>query len=109
MIQHVYLVPLLPLIGFIIIGLFGKNLSKGVVGTIGSGVVLGAFAIALGIFFELTGQAQKSVTIDLFNSLISVDFELRYTLIKIANPTATSAAATAIIKNTNTCPLLSDK
>ncbi|MFL5764902.1 MAG: NADH-quinone oxidoreductase subunit L [Bacteroidia bacterium] len=67
MIKLVALVPLLPLIGFVIIGLFGKKLSKGIVGTIGSGVVLGAFAIALGIFFELSGQAQKSVTIDLFS------------------------------------------
>src|SRR5438445_13810756 len=67
MIQLVYLVPLLPLIGFVIIGLFGKNLSKGLVGVIGCGSVLGAFAIALGIFFELIGQAEKSVTINLFS------------------------------------------
>ena len=46
---------------------------------------------------------------NLFNTLISDDFVLRYTIINIANPTATSAAATAIIKNTKTCPLLSDK
>lgn len=67
MIKLVCLVPLLPLIGFVIIGLFGKKLSKGLVGIIGSGVVLGAFAIALGIFFELSGQAEKAVTIDLFS------------------------------------------
>ena len=67
MIKLVWLVPLLPLIGFIIIGLFGKKLSKGIVGTIGSGAVLGAFAIALGIFFELKGSVQKEHTIDLFN------------------------------------------
>jgi len=67
MIKLIGLVPLLPLIGFVIIGLFGKKLSKGIVGTIGSGVVLGAFAISLGIFFELIGQTEKSVTIDLFN------------------------------------------
>jgi NADH-quinone oxidoreductase subunit L len=67
MIKLVALVPLLPLIGFVIIGLFGKKLSKGIVGTIGSGVVLGAFAIALGIFFELNGSAQKEYTIQLFD------------------------------------------
>src|ERR1043165_3570338 len=66
MIKLIWLIPLLPLIGFTIIGLFGKKMSKGLVGTIGSGVVLGAFAVALGIFFELSGQAQKSVTIELF-------------------------------------------
>lgn len=46
---------------------------------------------------------------NLFNTLISDDFVLRYTIINIAKPTATSAAATAMIKNTKTCPLLSDK
>ncbi len=67
MIKLVGLVPLLPLIGFVIIGLFGKTLSKGIVGIIGCGSVLASFAVSLGIFLELTGQAEKSVTIDLFN------------------------------------------
>ena len=67
MIKLVYLIPLLPLIGFVIIGLFGKKLSKGLVGVIGGGTILGAFALSLGIFFELTGQVEKSVTIDLFS------------------------------------------
>jgi NADH-quinone oxidoreductase subunit L len=67
MIKLVWLVPLLPLIGFMIIGFFGKKLSKGLVGTIASGAVLGAFAVSLGIFFELGGQTEKSVTIDLFS------------------------------------------
>lgn len=66
MIKLVWLVPLLPLIGFVFIGLFGKKLSKGIVGTIGSGVILGSFAVALGIFFELKGEVQKEFTIDLF-------------------------------------------
>lgn len=67
MIKLVGLIPLLPLIGFVIIGFLGKKLSKGLVGFIASGAVLAAFAISLGIFFELTGQAQKSITVDLFS------------------------------------------
>jgi NADH-quinone oxidoreductase subunit L len=67
MIKLVWLVPLLPLIGFLIVGLFGKKLSKGLVGTIASGVIFAAFCVSLGIFFELGGQSQKSVTIDLFS------------------------------------------
>jgi NADH-quinone oxidoreductase subunit L len=67
MIKLVGLIPLLPLIGFVIIGFFGKSLSKGIVSIIGCGSVIAAFAIALGIFFELTGQAEKSVTIDFFS------------------------------------------
>src|ERR1019366_2448737 len=67
MIKFVYLVPLLPLLGFVIIGLFGKTLSKGLVGLIGCGSILGAFALSLGIFFELIGQTDKSITVDLFS------------------------------------------
>ena len=67
MIQLIWLVPLLPLIGFLIIGLLGKNLSKSIVGTIGSGVILGAFILALAIFFELKGLGEKSITIDIFS------------------------------------------
>src|SRR5574343_262668 len=39
-----------------------------------------------------------------FKLSISIDPKLRNTETKMANPTATSAAATAIEKNTNTCP-----
>jgi NADH-quinone oxidoreductase subunit L len=67
MIQLIWLVPLLPLIGFLAIGLGGKNLSKSIVGILGSGVILAAFVLSVGIFFELNGQTQKSVTIDLFS------------------------------------------
>lgn len=67
MIKLVWLIPLLPLIGFLITGLFGKKLSKGLVSIVGCGSVLAAFVISLGIFFELTGQAEKSFTIDLFS------------------------------------------
>ncbi len=66
MIKLVGLIPLLPLIGFVIIGLFGKKLSKSIVGLVGSGVIFGSFALALAIFFELKGGTQKEFTIDLF-------------------------------------------
>ena len=60
-------------------------------------------------FLYLIKQTVVNYHFNLFNVLISDDFVFRYTIIRIASPTATSAAATAIIKNTNTCPLLSDK
>ena len=63
MIDLVFLIPLLPLIGFLIIGTIGKNLSNSIVGIIGSGTVLGAFAISLAVFFTLEG---KTETIELF-------------------------------------------
>ncbi|MBI3511642.1 MAG: NADH-quinone oxidoreductase subunit L [Bacteroidetes bacterium] len=64
MIKLAGLIPLLPLIGFAIIGLGGKKLSKTIVSSIGCGSVLLAFALALGIFFQLHGHAQDVRVMD---------------------------------------------
>ena len=53
--QIVWLIPFLPLLGFLINGLGRKSLSKTLSGIIGSGVVLGAFAISLYAFFSVKG------------------------------------------------------
>src|ERR1041385_6107980 len=81
MIKLVWLVPLLPLIGFTIIGFFGKNLSKGIVGTIGSGVVFGAFAVAIGSFMELHGSAAKSFTVDLFSWITAGNLSIPFSFL----------------------------
>ncbi|MFZ5449880.1 MAG: NADH-quinone oxidoreductase subunit L [Thermodesulfobacteriota bacterium] len=52
MMDYVWLIPLLPLIGFFINGLVGKSLPKGVVGTIGSAAVGLSFLITVAIFLE---------------------------------------------------------
>ncbi len=52
MMDYVWLIPLLPFIGFVINGLVGKSLPKGVVGTIGSATVGLSFLITLVIFLE---------------------------------------------------------
>lgn len=49
----VYLVPLFPLIGFLINGLARKRLSKSLTGIIGSGVVLASFIISVILFFDV--------------------------------------------------------
>ena len=49
--QIVWLIPFLPLIGFLINGLLRKQLSKSMVGVIGSGVILASFLISVYVFF----------------------------------------------------------
>lgn len=51
----VYLIPLLPLIGFLINGLGRKYLSKGLIGIIGSGTVLVSFIISVWVFIQVKG------------------------------------------------------
>jgi len=67
MIKLIALVPLFPLIGFLINGFFGKKLSKGLSGTIAAGMILASFAVSLGVFIELQGSAQKSHIVNLFS------------------------------------------
>lgn len=67
MINLIWLVPLLPLLGSIINGLGRNTLSKSMIGVIGSGVVLAAFALSVGIFMELGNSPVKAYTIYLFD------------------------------------------
>ena len=63
MIKLVALIPLFPLLGFIINGFFGKKISKGLSGAIASIAVLASFVVALLIFFELEHSVQKSIPV----------------------------------------------
>ena len=80
MIQLVWLVPVLPLIGFLLIGLFGKKLSKGLVGMIACSSVFGAFAISLGIFFELLNK-NISQEIYLFDWITAGNFSASFSFL----------------------------
>jgi NADH-quinone oxidoreductase subunit L len=52
MIQYAWLIPVFPLVGFIINGLMGKRLSKNMVGAIGASMVGLSFALTVAIFLE---------------------------------------------------------
>jgi len=52
MMDYVWLIPLFPLIGFLINGLVGKSLPKSVVGTIGAAAVGLSFLVTVAIFLE---------------------------------------------------------
>lgn len=67
MIKLVALIPLFPLIGFIINGFFGKKISKSLSGTIASVAVLASFIVSLLIFFELEHSEVKSNAVALFS------------------------------------------
>ena len=62
-----WLVPLLPLLGFVINGLGRNTLGKSLIGLVGSGVILASFVLSLLMFFELGGATQKQFNVDLFD------------------------------------------
>ncbi len=62
-----WLIPLLPLLGFVINGL-GRNIfSKNLIGIIGSGAILASFILSLVLFFELSGSPQKQFPVEIFD------------------------------------------
>jgi NADH-quinone oxidoreductase subunit L len=67
MINLVWLVPLFPLVGFLINGLGRNTLSKSMVSLVGCLTVLASFAVSLGIFFELNASDTKSFLIPVFD------------------------------------------
>ena len=79
MIKLVGLVPLFPLIGFLINGFFGKKLSKSLSGIIACVSILASFAVSLVIFFEARHLPTHSQTVQLFSWInagaLSIPFE----------------------------------
>jgi len=57
----VYAIILLPLLGFLINGLFGKNLPKMLVGGLATAMVFGSFCIAVGIFMNFNSESQPII------------------------------------------------
>lgn len=52
----IILVPLLPLFGFALVGLFQRRFGHGLVSIISPGVILASFLISVFLFFELSGR-----------------------------------------------------
>jgi NADH-quinone oxidoreductase subunit L len=67
MTQLVWLVPVLPLAGFLINGLCRNYLTKALTGIIGSGVILAAFMVSLLIFGEVRHEGFQPVVVNYFD------------------------------------------
>lgn len=67
MINLVWLVPFLPLLGFLINGLGRRYLSKSQVGIVGSGVILAAFVVSLLIFLDVRQPGFTAQVVTLFD------------------------------------------
>ena len=93
MIQLIWLVPLLPLLGWLILGLFGNRLSKGLAGLIGCSTILGAFIISVSVFttvlgdvavseiFNVGGAHTGSTTVHLFSWLHAGNFSVNFSFL----------------------------
>jgi NADH-quinone oxidoreductase subunit L len=79
MIQQAALVPLFPLLGFLINSFYGKKLPKSLSGAIAWTSVLASFIVSVLIFFEVKASGGKSHVVNVFSwissDLLQVPFE----------------------------------
>ena len=78
MIKLIGLVPLFPLIGFLINGFFGKKIGKSVSGIIASVSILASFILSVLIFVELNGSSEKSHIVNLFSWINSGNLKIPF-------------------------------
>lgn len=74
----VYLVPLFPLIGFILNGLFWKSMPRKVSGILASGAVLASFAVSLLLFFEVKSNPEAGGVVHLFDFIRAGDLHVPF-------------------------------
>lgn len=67
MMKFAALVPLFPLIGFLMNGFFGKKMSKSLSGAIASIAMLLSFAVAVMLFVEVQGGDGKGTVVNVFS------------------------------------------
>ncbi|MDX5481303.1 MAG: NADH-quinone oxidoreductase subunit L, partial [Hymenobacteraceae bacterium] len=61
------LVPILPLLGFILNGLGNRKLANGVVSLIGCSTVLASFLISVYLFLDFTANGSRAYVVDFYN------------------------------------------
>src|ERR1035437_6191829 len=81
MIQYAWLIPILPLIGFIILGLGNNKISKSLAGVFASGTILASFIIAVAIFFGFMSGETKATTINLFDWINSGTLHISFSFL----------------------------
>lgn len=77
-IEYIWLVPLFPLIGFLINGLFRNSLPKAMTSIIGSGSILASFIVSLLVFFQVKNGITAPVVVTLFDFISFEDVSIPF-------------------------------
>ncbi|MCL4301069.1 MAG: NADH-quinone oxidoreductase subunit L [Anaerolineae bacterium] len=81
MINLIWLTIALPIVGVLFNGLLGRRVGYRVVSMVGPLVVLAAFLVGLGAFFELSGRGGEAVTVPLWTWATIGDFSVEINLL----------------------------
>jgi NADH-quinone oxidoreductase subunit L len=76
------LIPLLPLLGFMILASLGRRVSRGVAGTVACGVLIASFAVSLAAVWRLVAlpPASRAIVQQVFTWVTSGDFSAAFSL-----------------------------
>src|SRR3954466_8359739 len=75
------LIPLAPLVSFLIIGLYNKSLSKGVVSILACGSVFVSFVLSVTLFVYLLNVDEKSLTYTAFDWITTGNFSVSFSFL----------------------------
>ncbi len=81
MIQLIWLTIALPIVGVLFNGILGRRVGSRVVSIVGPLVVLGAFLVGLGAFFELSRRDGEAVTVPLWTWATIANFDVSINLL----------------------------
>ncbi|WP_448701734.1 NADH-quinone oxidoreductase subunit L [Mucilaginibacter sp. AW1-3] len=77
--NYIWLIPVLPLIGFLINGVGRNALSKGLIGVIGSAVVLASFGISVAAFMQVSKTG--GFTVNLFDWIKVGNLDIQFSFL----------------------------
>lgn len=81
MLKFSWLIPLLPLFGFIINALFNKKISKPLSAFIANGTILGAFIITLTIFINFVNGNAEPITVTFFDFISTGSIDISFSIL----------------------------
>ena len=79
--ESIWIIPLLPLAGFIAIGLLNRRLSNAAVSVIAPWVVLAAFVLSIGVFAQLLSDPGKVLSTAGFTWFASGELDVSFSLV----------------------------
>lgn len=81
MINFIWLVPLLPLIGFLLLSFGSRKFSEGISSLIGCGSIFGSFLITAVTFFNFLGGDHAAVTVKCFDWISAGDINISFSFL----------------------------
>src|ERR1035438_2478223 len=81
MIPFIILIPIIPLISFLILGLFGKNFSKNTVAYLACGSILISLVLSVALFFQIQSLPSHAITLNLFDWISSGSMHIPFSFL----------------------------